>query len=131
MKKFVFALVLILTILFAGLFTYTKVQAQSGGEIPCPLAGGCDLIENVQKLTGLVRPIAIIALIGVIIYGGFTRLTAAGDPEKEKKSMQILTAGIVGFLIIVFAGVLVGFIGDLLGVENIVDTSPAETPTSP
>ena len=124
MKKFAFALIIAATILFAGLFAYTKVHAQ---EIPCPLAGGCDLLENIQKLTGLVRPVAIIALIGVIIYGGFTRLTAAGDPEKEKKSMQILTAGIVGFLIIVFAGVLVGFIGDLLGVENIVDTTPTET----
>jgi hypothetical protein len=56
----------------------------------------------------------------VIIFGGYTRLTAAGDPEKEKKSMQIITAGIVGFLIIVLAPLIVGFIGTLLGVDSII-----------
>lgn len=121
MRKPIFFIISFLVIFSAGLTFYTGARAE---EIPCPL-NNCDLIENISRLTGLVRPIAIIALIGVIIYGGFTRLTAAGDAEKEKKSMQILTAGIVGFLIIALAGVIVGFIGQILGIPNIIDvTSP-------
>ncbi|MBN1916245.1 hypothetical protein JW796_04690 [Candidatus Dojkabacteria bacterium] len=119
MRKIIFFIISFLVLFSAGFTLSSRVHAE---QIPNPI-GDSDLIGLISRLTGLVRPIAIIALIGVIIYGGFTRLTAAGEPEKEKKSMQILTAGIVGFLIIVLASVIVSFIGDILGVPDIIDVT--------
>ena len=95
-------------------------------EIAGPL-GDVDIAELINRLSSIVVPITVIAFLGVVIYGGFTRLTAAGDPEKEKKSVHILTAGIIGFLIIVFAPLIVGFIGEILNIQGgIIDINDVE-----
>ncbi len=121
-NKFFTAIIVAISFFTVFLPVFSPVSALNNA-IPCPLAN-CDVISIFNTVVGLVRPIVIIALVGVIIYGGFTRMTAAGDPEKEKKSMQILTSGIVGFLIIVFAGFIVQFIGSLIGAGNLITNTP-------
>ena len=56
----------------------------------------------------------------MIIYGGFTKMTAVGSVEKEEKAMKILQAGIIGFTIIVLAPLIVNIITTLLGAETII-----------
>ena len=64
--------------------------------IPCPLpAELCDARSAISVLTKLIVPAAALILLLMLIYAGFTKLTAAGDAEKEKKAMQILQAALL------------------------------------
>ena len=84
--------------------------------IPCPLPQElCDARSAISYFTALILPIAALLLLGIIIYGGFTKLTAAGDAEKEKKAMAILKNAIIGFIIIALAGIIVATLGGLFG----------------
>ncbi len=120
MKKPIFLIISFLVILFVGLTFASDVHA---APIPCPISN-CDLLSNFEGLTGLIRPVATFAFLGMVAYGGLVRLTAAGNEENEKKSNQILTAAVVGFIIIVLAPLIVGFVGQIFGIPNLIDTTP-------
>lgn len=53
--------------------------------------------------------LGMIALI-LILYGGFTYMTSAGDPEKVTKAKRILSNAIIGLAIIVASYAIVAFI---------------------
>jgi ABC-type multidrug transport system permease subunit len=87
-------------------------------EIPNPLPDELkDLPSVIQYLTGRIFPLVALGLLTMLIYAGVTRLTAAGDAEKEKKSMQIIMASVTGFVIIALAGVIVNTLCAVLGVQ--------------
>jgi len=86
-------------------------------QVPNPSRYG-SLEEIINVLGGLIRPIVILALIVMLMYGGWVRLTARDDPKKVEASSKIITAAIVGFAIIVLAPVIVRFVGSLLGVQG-------------
>ena len=46
-------------------------------------------------------------LLGMLIYGGFQMLTAAGNPDKAAAGQKILTTAIAGFFIL-FVGYWIG-----------------------
>jgi len=55
----------------------------------------------------------------LIIYGAFTVITAAGEPEKLKAGQETITSAITGILFIIFAIFLLRFIGaDLLKIPG-------------
>jgi len=86
--------------------------------IPCPLPGNlCSVPGLVGTLSVILFPLVGLALFAMLIYGGVTKLTAAGDAEKEKKAMKIIQNSIIGAIIIALAGVIVTTIGALLGVN--------------
>jgi len=122
MKKNKLVSITLILINISFLF-FTSVRAET---IPCPLpAELCDMRTAIGSLTSLILPAAALVLLIVLIYAGFTKLTAAGDAEKEKKAMQIIQAAIIGFAIIALAGVIVGTIGSLFGVNLLQsNTSP-------
>lgn len=86
------------------------------GTIKGPVEG--DLISFINRITNYIQPLIAVIFLFVIVYGGFVRMTAAGDPEKEKKSTMILTAGIVGFLIIVLAPAIVNLVTSIIGLQS-------------
>ncbi len=99
------------------LFTTLAFADTTGlGTIKGPI--DTDLFGFIGNITKYIRPLIAVVFLFVIIYGGFTRMTATGDPEKEQKSMKILTAGIVGFIIIVLAPVIVKILAAFLGVQQ-------------
>ncbi len=51
-------------------------------------------------------------LVLVIMYAGYLLVTSAGKPEQIQKAREILIAGIVGFLFIIFSYVIFGTITD-------------------
>jgi hypothetical protein len=86
--------------------------------IPNPLPDYLkDLPSVIKWITGIIYPLSALGLLTMLVYAGTTRLTSAGDAEKEKKSMQILTATISGFVIIVLSGIIVNTVCALLGVQ--------------
>lgn len=60
-----------------------------------------------------VYVIAGLAMLLMIISGGITLMTAAGDPAKSKDGYGKVTAGIVGFIII-FAAYFVAQIAQVV-----------------
>ncbi|MBN2015420.1 hypothetical protein JW766_01170 [Candidatus Dojkabacteria bacterium] len=105
--------ILILTILFF-ILGYTPVFAIS---IPSPITLE-SIGELITKVSGVVTPLAVLGFIFSVIYAGFVRMTAGGNPEKEAKSMKIATAAAVGFAIIALAPLIVKVLASLLGVQG-------------
>jgi amino acid transporter len=64
------------------------------------------IMTIIQYMLGFLGIIAII----IILYGGFTWMTAAGNEEKVGKAKQIITAGIIGLVIIFVSYALVTFV---------------------
>jgi hypothetical protein len=60
-----------------------------------------------------------IGLLIVIIGGGFTLLTSAGDTKKMDAGKQQITNGVIGFVIILVAYWLVQIAGYVLGIGKI------------
>ncbi|MEI7578959.1 MAG: hypothetical protein WCJ58_02840 [bacterium] len=79
-----------------------------------------DLAKIIGSAFDWVRVLAAIALLGYTTYGGYTKLTAGGDAEKDKQAMLIIRNGVIGFTIIMIAPIVVRTIGAILGVKNIL-----------
>lgn len=81
-------------------------------------AAGCEtktmatqFVSNLlQVVLGLVGVIAIV----VIIYGGFTYMTSAGDTGKVQKGKSILIYGVVGLIVALSAFAIVRFVAGSL-----------------
>lgn len=62
--------------------------------------------------------IAGIIMIAMIIYGGFQMINGAGrDPQNMVKARQIITTGLIGFIVVFAAYWLVQIVEALTGVE--------------
>lgn len=100
-----------------GSLVSVSFAATTPPTIDNPLAFGT-IAQLVNRASGFVQPLALIALVACIIAAGFIRLTSAGDSEKEQKSVKILVSAAIGFFIIVLAPLLVRIIGSILGVDS-------------
>ncbi len=62
--------------------------------------------------------LGIIAVV-IVLYGGFMWMTAAGNEERISKAKQILTAGVIGLVIIVMAWAIASYVvKTLMNVTN-------------
>jgi hypothetical protein len=57
----------------------------------------------------LMTFLGIIAVV-IILYGGFTWLTAAGNEDKVASAKKIIAAGVIGLVIILAAFLIVNFV---------------------
>lgn len=76
----------------------------------------------VSVLATYIFPLAGIALIIYLLYGGYTFLTAGGNPQKIEQGKQILTNALVGFLVMFAAYWVVQVVGIMLGIGAINNT---------
>ncbi len=65
------------------------------------------ILPNVFVVAGLI-------IFFFIVLGGFTMITNAGNPEKQKEGSQMLTGALIGFAIIFGAYWLVQLVGLIL-----------------
>ncbi|MFA6392373.1 MAG: pilin [Patescibacteria group bacterium] len=63
------------------------------------------VIAIIQWILGLLGLIAVI----LVLYGGFTWMTAGGNEEKVEKAKKIITAAVIGLVIILVAWAIVIF----------------------
>ena len=72
--------------------------------------GTKDIREGVMSVVNvLLGFLGIIAII-IILWGGFRWMTAGGNEEKVDEAKKIITAGIIGLVIIFIAYALAAFI---------------------
>ncbi|OGY51656.1 MAG: hypothetical protein A3J65_02355 [Candidatus Buchananbacteria bacterium RIFCSPHIGHO2_02_FULL_45_11b] len=108
MKKI--ALIAILTMVFA-LTAIPALALDTGLSYGTYTGLGTrDLREGVMMIVQyLLGFLGIIAII-VILYGGFVWLTSAGSEEKVGQAKKIITAGIIGLIIIFISYAIAAFV---------------------
>lgn len=78
-----------------------------GGTLGLGTADLKDTVVNViQWVLGILALIAVV----MIIYGGFIWLTAAGDDSKIDKAKKIISAAVVGLIVVILAWAIVIFV---------------------
>lgn len=72
------------------------------------LFGGSHWLRSMPSVGRLVSillnnaiAIAGIILLILILFAGFNMLTAAGDAQKFQRAQQIITTGIIGFIVVI------------------------------
>ena len=79
-------------------------------------AGGLtDPVKIIGSLIGSLLSLIGVLLFLYILYGGFTWMTAAGDPGKTKSAMQIIRNAVIGIVIIVSAYAISNFVITQIG----------------
>lgn len=114
--KYVLNLIIILTYSLTVYAASDNMVLNPESSFTCP-GLCCDLPCYINLLSRIIIPLTALGFVGAWIYAGFLRITAAGNPEKVKKSNQILMSSIVGFVIIALTGVIVNTMCALLGVK--------------
>jgi len=69
-----------------------------------------DITIIIAHVVNLVLGFLGIIFLILVIYGGFMRMTAAGDADKIKKSMKIITSAAIGVFIILAAYAITNFV---------------------
>ena len=63
-------------------------------------------VRIIDTALGFLGLIAVV----IVLYGGFMWMTAAGNEERISKAKQILTAGIIGLVIIAMAWAIASYV---------------------
>lgn len=110
MKKIVFLTTLVAVFALA----VTPVLAQSldtGLEYGTFTGLGTkDLREGVMAIVNVLLGFLGIVAIIIILYGGFVWLTSAGNEDKVGQAKKIITAGIIGLVIIFISYAIATFV---------------------
>ncbi|OGM18691.1 hypothetical protein A2686_03350 [Candidatus Woesebacteria bacterium RIFCSPHIGHO2_01_FULL_38_10] len=92
--------------------------------------GGVGELVSIFLANAIVIAGAIFLFL--IIVGGFTMITSAGDSEKVTHGREIITTAIIGFIIILMAYWITYIIGNMTGIDILNTTkfqSGVPTPT--
>ncbi len=84
---------------------------QKGGEITVALI--------ISRVTSFLIPLAAIILVFVMIWGGYDFLMSQGTPEKLKSGQAKMTAGLIGFVILVLAYFITNLLAKIFGFNGI------------
>lgn len=100
----------------------TNYLAQSmtvGGQaIQGPLVGINSVGDLVTKGLEFLIPLGGITLLLVIIWGGYDFIISRGSPEKIKGAQAKITAGVIGFVLLAVAFLLVKLIEKIFGLDT-------------
>jgi cytochrome bd-type quinol oxidase subunit 2 len=72
--------------------------------------GDADLKQTVINILQLVLGLLSLIAVVMIIIGGFTWLTAGGNEEKVDKAKKIISAAVIGLIIVLLAWAIVIFV---------------------
>ncbi len=97
----------------------TELLAQSlniGNQtIKGPLEGINSLGDLVNRIMTFIIPFAGIILFFVLLWGGYDLMMSQGVPEKIKAGQGKITAGIIGFILLISSYLLVKLISVIFG----------------
>ncbi|MBI2437129.1 MAG: hypothetical protein HYV41_05355 [Candidatus Magasanikbacteria bacterium] len=89
---------------------------------PCAFTGHCrdvnDLIQLFVNYGNMIIGIIAAFAFAFFVYGGFVWIFSFGNSEKVQKGQQILTAAVVGLIIVFSAYILVDFLLQVLDVKE-------------
>lgn len=86
--------------LAAGLAAPSNISGLSGASLDVTIM---NIITAVLGLVGIIA-------LGVILYGGFRWMTAAGNEDAVGEAKKIITAGVIGLIIVIVGWAVVSFV---------------------
>ena len=98
---------------------YTDVDTLTGtGSTQGPFTTLELIISNVL---GLITVLGSIIFIGYFLLGAIAWITSGGDTGKVTKARDQMLHGVIGLLVLVMVYAIVGLIGTVLGIDNILN----------
>ena len=73
--------------------------------------------EVINNIVPNILVVANLILFFFILFGGFTIISNAGNPDKQKEGSQILTTSLIGFLIVFGAYWIMGILKIITGFD--------------
>ena len=93
------------TLVSASVTTYTI--ADIGGSVGLGTADLKDTVVNIiQWVLGILALVAVV----MIIIGGFQWMTAAGNEKRIEKAKKVISAAVIGLIIVLLAWAIVIFV---------------------
>ena len=92
-----------------------------GTEGDAPSTVAKDLPTAIGQIVGAVLAFIGVLFLGLMIYGGFTWMTARGNDQDVEKAKDLIQAAVIGLVIILAAYAITSYIG----------TALSSTPTTP
>lgn len=89
-----------------------------GQSIEGPLEGINTVGDLINTLMKFLIPLAGIILLLVLIWGGYDFMMSGGNPEKVKSAQAKITTGIIGFVLLVLAYLIVRIISFIFGLQT-------------
>lgn len=117
-KLLAFIIIIFCLGLFLGLVTQTQAQGFDQG-LQQTITATSNLPKKSLQQAAVSATQAFLGLIGIIfvvliIYSGFTWMTAMGEESKITTARKIMTTAVVGIIIIIFGQVITLFIAGQL-----------------
>lgn len=100
-------------------------SANPMGCIPTDIGTDKSIEQILVDILNASLDLLFLIVLGFMVYGGYFWMTSMGNEEKVKKSKQILTASIIGLLIVLASLSITNFIVDAIGGTTI--TAPDGT----
>jgi hypothetical protein len=103
----------------------TQLLAQkinvNGMAIEGPLVGYTNIADIVNNVVPFVMSLAGIILFFVLMWGGYDYVTSQGLPEKLKSANAKITAGVIGFVLLVLSFLITRVLAYVFGIgEGII-----------
>lgn len=90
------------------------VQVPNGLPDPGKVGSG----QVLSFVLGGLLAIAVLAAVGLLIWGAIGWITSQGDKQKLQKARGTIVAAVIGLIIVLLAFVVISFLGRILGIEG-------------
>ncbi len=88
----------------------------NGMTIKGPLVGFNNIADIINNVVPFIMSLAGVILFFVLMWGGFDYVTSQGAPEKLKTANAKITAGVIGFVILVLSFLITRVLSYIFGV---------------
>lgn len=100
---------------------YAQEINVNGMKLKGPLVGFDSIASIINNVVPFIMSLAGIILFFVLMWGGFDYVSSQGAPEKLKTANAKITAGVIGFVILVLSFLLTRILSYIFGIgEGII-----------
>lgn len=100
---------------------FAQTVSINGTPVTGPLVGYTNIASIVNNVVPFIIAIAGIILFFVLMWGGFDYVTSQGLPEKLKTANAKISAGVIGFVLLVLAFLITRILSYIFGIgEGII-----------
>jgi len=100
---------------------YAQEINVNGMKLKGPLVGFDSIASIINNVVPFIMSLAGIILFFILMWGGFDYVSSQGAPEKLKTANAKITAGVIGFVILVLSFLLTRILSYIFGIgEGII-----------
>ena len=103
--------------IYLAMANATAVYADASGFLPDDQTGGKTLPGIIQTVLNFAIGFAVVVCVAILIFAGYSYMTANGDEDKIQKATKSLTWAIIGLVVCFVAILLVRFVGEKIGID--------------